>query len=82
MTRGWPFASGVPTVSCCDIGAGGLQAGCASGGPCVRFGAAQAAYAGTSDARSGEARRRARVPGAVGSRVGDAPHLVAARRPR
>ncbi len=55
MTQAWPFASGVPTVNCCEAGAGGLQAGCASGGPCVRFGAAQAAYAGTSDARSGDA---------------------------
>src|SRR5688572_7280912 len=50
-----PFASGLPTVRCDDDWTGGLQDGCASGGPCSRFGAVQGSYAGTSDMRSGPA---------------------------
>ena len=48
-----PFASGEPMVSDVDDWTGGLHDGNASGGPCVRFGAAHALYAGTIDARSG-----------------------------
>ena len=35
-----PNASGVPTVACAEVCTGGLHDGNASGGPCVRFGAA------------------------------------------
>src|SRR4051794_35579725 len=52
---GAPLASGEPTVMLVDDWTGGLHDGNARGGPCVRFGAAQALYAGTSDARSGVA---------------------------
>ena len=48
-----PFASGDPMVRFVDVWTGGLHDGNASGGPCVRFGAAHALYAGTIDARSG-----------------------------
>jgi hypothetical protein len=50
-----PFASGEPTVMAVDDCTGGLHDGNASGGPCVRFGAAQALYAGTMDAAIGVA---------------------------
>jgi hypothetical protein len=50
-----PFASGEPTVMAVDDWTGGLHDGNASGGPCVRFGAAHALYAGTSDATIGVA---------------------------
>ena len=36
-----PFASGVPTVSLSDVGAGGPQAPKDSGAPCVVLGAVQ-----------------------------------------
>jgi hypothetical protein len=52
---GAPFASGDPTVMEFDDWTGGLHDGNASGGPCVRFGAAHALYAGTSDATIGVA---------------------------
>ena len=38
---GWPFASGVPSVSRPELCVGGLHDGKASGEPCVLFGAAQ-----------------------------------------
>src|SRR5262245_7169590 len=50
-----PLASGVPTVMFVDGCTGGLHDGNASGGPCVRFGAVQATYAGTIDTRNGVA---------------------------
>ena len=50
MRRRWlaafaapPKASGVPTVACAEVCAGGLHDANASGGPCVRFGAAHGA---------------------------------------
>ena len=52
---GAPFASGEPTVSALDDWTGGLHDGNASGGPCVRFGAVHALYAGTIDATIGDA---------------------------
>jgi hypothetical protein len=48
-----PFASGEPTVSDVEVWVGGLHDGNASGGPCVRFGAVHAVYAGTIDAEIG-----------------------------
>src|SRR5687768_16091213 len=50
-----PLASGVPTVTDPEAWTGGLHDGNASGGPCVRFGAVHALYAGTSDATIGVA---------------------------
>src|SRR3954454_18134500 len=52
---GAPLASGEPTVTAVEDWTGGLHDGNAKGGPCVRFGAAHALYAGTIDARSGVA---------------------------
>jgi uncharacterized protein len=52
---GAPFASGVPTVKKFEAGAGGLQDGNASGGPCVRFVAVHWLNAGTSGTRIGVA---------------------------
>ena len=64
-----PFASGEPMVSDVDDWTGGLHDGNASGGPCVRFGAAHALYAGTSDARSGRCTHGTRVSSAGSSAI-------------
>ena len=42
VDRAWPFESGVPTVACAEVCAGGLHDGSASGGPCSRFGTVHA----------------------------------------
>src|SRR5688572_9660225 len=52
---GLPFASLVPTVNDVESWTGGRQEGNARGGPCVRFGAKQPLYEGTSESRRGVA---------------------------
>ena len=55
MFAALPFVSGLPTVSCDEVWAGGLQDGNSRLGPWTRFGEVQAVNAGTNDAFSGVA---------------------------
>ena len=58
-----PFASGVPTVRCCDACAGGEQDGEASGGPWTRFGDGALVVRGHQRHAQRSRALRPRVPG-------------------